>query len=260
MIEFRTLGTLDLRDPSNGGLAEVLSRRKLVALLAHLALARPRGFRPRDALVAFFWPESGQTRARRALNQALYELRRALGDDVIVSRGVEEVGLDRGRIRCDAEAFEEALDRADRAAALDLYAGDLLAAFSLPGCPEFEAWLDERREDLRQRALQAATERAGELTAAGNRVEAVYWLRRALRWEPYDEELLGGLLEHLLALGDRTGALREYGAFTDRLREDLGVDPDPETRALVVGERAARIRNGDGARWPGAGYRLTRTA
>lgn len=233
MIEFRTLGTLDLRDPANGDLASILARRKLVALLGYLLLARPNGFQQRDTLVAVFWPESGQTKARRALNQALYELRRALGDDVIVSRGVEEVGLDGQRVWCDGVAFEDAVGRGDRALALDLYQGDLLVGLVLPGCDSFETWLEERREDLRYRALRAAWRHARDLAAAGNRVESVYWLRRALRWEPYEEGILQELLGHLLALGDRTGALREYTAFAGRLRQELEVEPASATQALV---------------------------
>lgn len=250
MIEFRTLGTLDLRDPANGDLGGVLARRKLVALLAYLLLARPRGFQPRDTLVAIFWPESNQARARRALNQALYELRRALGEDVIVSRGVEEVGLEFRRIRCDTVEFEDAVARGNRALALDLYQGDLLVGLALPGCEAFERWLDERREDLRFRALRAASCHAQELAKADNRVESAYWLRRALRWEPYEEGILQELVGHLLALGDRTGALREYRAFAERLRRELEVEPDSATRALVetiVPTAPGRSSNGRGS-------------
>jgi DNA-binding SARP family transcriptional activator len=232
MIEFRVLGTIDLRDPARGALHGVVARRKLMAILAQLLLVRPRGYCSRDALIAVFWPESSQSRARRALNQALYELRRALGEDVIVSRGTEDVGLNRHRIWCDAEVFEDAIEKGDHASALDLYGGDLLAAFALPSAPEFELWLDERRQDLRERALRAVRERARELTEEGNRVEAAYWLRQALRWEPYDEPLLAKLLAHLVALGDRTGAVREYRAFARRL-EEIDVEPAPETEEIV---------------------------
>ncbi|HUE95090.1 MAG TPA: BTAD domain-containing putative transcriptional regulator [Longimicrobiaceae bacterium] len=233
MIEFRTLGAIDLRDPARGALHDVVARRKLVAILTYLLLVRPPGFCSRDILIGVFWPESSQKRARRALNQAIYELRRSLGEEVIVSRGTEEVGLDGDRIWCDAQAFEDALGRGDPMSALGLYRGALLGAFFVPGVPEFERWLDERRMDLEERALRAAHERARELALEGNRVEAAYWLRQALRWEPYDERALRKLLAHLLALGDRTGALREYQAFARRL-EEIDVEPALETRNLMA--------------------------
>jgi DNA-binding SARP family transcriptional activator len=240
MIELRVLGTLDLRDPDNGDLGFVLTRPKLVALLTYLAIARPKGFHHRDRLVGLFWPESGQTRARRALNQALYELRKALGEGVVASRGDEEVGLAPDRFSCDADAFERACNEGELEAALELYGGDLLTGFALSDSPEFEAWLDERREGLRHHALGAVRKRSEELAAKGERVEATFWLRRALRWEPYDETILRELLEQLCALGDRTGALREHAAFGKRLKDELGVETEAETRVLVAAIEASR--------------------
>jgi DNA-binding SARP family transcriptional activator len=242
MIELRVLGTLDLQDPDNGDLGGVLARPKLVALLVYLVLARPNGFRSRETLLGLFWPESSQSRARRALNQSIYELRLALGEGVVVSRGAEDVGVDRARLWCDAEAFEAALVAGDRRAALELYGGDLLEGFALPGCEELGEWLDGRREGLRQAALRACLEYAEELAAAGEPGESAYWLRRALRWEPYDEDLARRLLEQLVAAGDRTGALREYEAFAARLEEELGIEPAPELAALA--ERARVNGNG----------------
>lgn len=241
MIELRVLGTLDLQDPDDGDLGSILAQPKLVALLVYLMLARPNGFRPRETLMAMFWPESSESKARRALNQALYRLRQVLGEGVVVSRGNGEVGLDRTRLWCDAEAFEAALESGDREAALELYGGDLLAGFALPGCGEFEAWLDERREGLHHGALRALRERADELAAVGEPVEAAYWLRRALRWDPYDEDVARRLLEQLLAAGDRTGVLREYEAFAGRLAEELGVEPEPELAALAERARANHL-------------------
>lgn len=233
MIKFRTLGGVDLRDPSKGDLQAVLAGPKRVALLAYLTLARPDGFHHRDTLLGLFWPEVSQKRGRRALSQALYVLRRGLGEGVVTVRGPEEVGLDRARLWCDAEAFEQKLAAGERAVALELYGGQLLNGFSLAGCPEFELWLAGERERLEGRATAAARERAEELAASGEAVEAVFWLRRALRWTPYDEELLQRLLLLLGGLGDRVGVVREYEAFANRLAEDLDLEPSPETLGLV---------------------------
>ena len=71
MIEFTTLGGLDLRDASGAKLSAVLAHPKRTALLAYLAVSRPRGDHRRDTLLALFWPELDDTRARRALNEHL---------------------------------------------------------------------------------------------------------------------------------------------------------------------------------------------
>lgn len=234
MIEFRVLGTLDLRERPNGSaLRSVLAQPKRTAVLAYLALAKPRGFQRRDTLLATFWPEATEERARNSLNQSVFVLRRALGNETIVTRGADDVGLDVTRLWCDAVGFEEALDAGEEARALELYGGELLQGFHLADCVTFEHWLEAERKRLRGRALGAALAVAGEHEAAGNPVEAVYWVRRALSWSPYDEAVLRRLLTLLGSAGDRAGAIREYEAFRERLATELELEPSPETEALA---------------------------
>jgi DNA-binding SARP family transcriptional activator len=240
MIEFRALGALDLRNPGNGqSFDALLARPKRVALLAYLALARPRGFKHRDSLLGVFWAETSQKRARHALSQALSVLRSGLGDGVIVVRGTEEVGLDLERLWCDAAAFEAALDASQREAALDLYSGELLDGFYLSDCPAFERWLDRHRDRLRARAVEAARSLALDRAKDGTLLEALHWTQLELRWAPYDETALRRLLDLHLGMEDTAGAIREYEAFSRRMREDLGLEPSAETAAEL-----RRVRSG----------------
>ena len=108
MLRFRTLGTVDLRDAEGREPLAALRRPKLVALLGYLAAARPAGFQRRDMLLAVLWPELDTAHARNALRQAIYELRAALGRDVLVARGDEELAVDdarRWRLRGRARAL-----------------------------------------------------------------------------------------------------------------------------------------------------------
>src|SRR6266566_4881061 len=129
MIQLRTLGAVDLKDSEGRELRPLLTQPKRVALLTYLALAGSSGFRRRDTVVALFWPELDEEHARGSLRQALRFLRRSLGEGIIVSRGEEEIGVDRGVLRCDATAFMEACEAGRDAEALDLFQGDFLDGF-----------------------------------------------------------------------------------------------------------------------------------
>lgn len=72
----RTFGAIDLLSPNGVRPRAVLSQPKRLALFLYLAAASPRGFQRKDTLLALFWPESPAGRARRALNRAVYYLRR----------------------------------------------------------------------------------------------------------------------------------------------------------------------------------------
>lgn len=240
MIEFRTLGTLDLRDPADDrGIGALLAQPKRVAFLAYLAASPARHFHHRDTLIGLFWPESTESRARHSFSQTMYQLRRALGREAIVTRGGNELALADEPLWCDTRAFAAALAAGRREEALELYRGDFLAGFHLPGNIEFEQWLTTERARLREMAVAAARAVAGERQAGGDLLDATRWLRLAGRWAPYNEELLRELLVLLQHQGDRIGALREYDAFAKRVARDLELEPSAATTAVVERIRIA---------------------
>lgn len=233
VFDLALLGRLDLRDPGGAECRQLLRRPKLVALLAYLAAARPHGFHRRDSLVAVFWPDLDQQHARNALRQAVHHLRAALSPDVVQTRGDEELALDSARIRCDLVVFREMLSAGRATEALEMAGGELLPGFHLSDTPDFERWLDDEREHLRRQVVLGATEVARQEKETGNLVRAGYWARRAVEAVPYDEEALRLLLSVLDLAGDRAGAVAAYKKFTRRLEDELGVEPAPETRAML---------------------------
>ena len=242
MLRCCTLGALELTDSTGREHTSVLSQPKRVALLVYLAVANPRGFHRRDSLLAMFWPELDQEHARAALRQALTFLRHELGEDVIRTRGAEEVDIDPERLWCDVVAFDDALRADDVEGALDLYQGHFLMGFHVSGCGEFEHWLEEQRRQLRDRAAGATSRLVDRAEEAGSLAEAARWGRRGVTLKPDDEQALRRLLVLLDQTGDRAGALRDYETFAERLATEYQADPTPETQALVSAIRTRQRR------------------
>ena len=233
MIEFRTLGSLRLRDAHGRDIHSLLAQPKRIALLAYLAVARPRGFHRRDTLLALLWPEQDEQHARWALNQALRHLRNALGREVVTSRGDGEIGIEAEHVTCDVVELEVALAGNDPARALELYRGDLLEGFHISGCGDFERWLEEERIWLRGQAAWAAWTLAERHEAEGEPLAADHWARRAFALSPDDEAGARRLIELLDRIGQRAGAVQAYEEFARRLREQYEAEPAPETRDLI---------------------------
>lgn len=238
MLRFRMLGAVDLRDSRGAELRSVLAQPKRLALLTYLAEAPPRSFHSRDTLLGLFWPELDEARARAALSQALYYLRRSLGEGIITNRGQGEIGVDPDRLWCDAVAFERALEEGDAGRALELYRGDFLPGFFLSDAVEWERWLARERARLRRRAAEAAWTLAEEAFSDARPAEAGRWGRRAVALAGLDETYLRRLIALLDRLGDRAGAVRVYEEFASGLRRDHGFDVSPETREMVERVRA----------------------
>jgi len=238
MIDLQVLGALEVRADRPHGPPGELTQPKRLALLMYLALAEPAGLHSRDRLLALFWPEADGASSRHSLRNALHALRRALGDDAIVTRGDALVGLELGRLRCDALELRAHLAAGRLEDAVSLWTGELAPGFHLTGAPDFEHWLDAQRIGLRRAVQAAAWTRANELKGTGQaEVEAV---RRATRLDPGDEPGTRRLMRLLAAAGDRSGALRGYQVLVDHLARELDAEPSAETRAL-----AAQLRMSD---------------
>ena len=158
-IRLTLLGQVDLSDDSGRRIQSVLSQPKRVALLAYVAMAGRGRFVRRDELTAVFWPRRNDDRARKALRDALYFLRRALGDDVLLTPG-DEVGLDWDRFECDAVELLEAVEAGDEERAREVYGGELLPGFHVSGARPFEEWVEGVRTRLAKFTAAAGLELA----------------------------------------------------------------------------------------------------
>src|SRR5713101_1261132 len=156
MVEFRVFGALRLTTDDGRDARILVAQPRRLALLAYLAAATPRGTHRRDSLLALFWPEFDQPRARAALRQSLYVLREVLGPAALVSQGNEEVGLDFGAVRCDVVDFDRSVESGRSSEALDPCRGHLLEWFCVADAPEFEHWLEPERARLQEAASDAA--------------------------------------------------------------------------------------------------------
>src|SRR5258708_22329290 len=109
MVEFQLLGAVSLTTDNGRDARSLVAQPRRLALLAYLAAATPRGTHRRDSLLALFWPELDQPRARAALRQSLYVLREDFGPAALVRHGHEEVGLDFCADYCDVVDFDRSI-------------------------------------------------------------------------------------------------------------------------------------------------------
>jgi len=223
------LGTPRLEGVGDGP-AAVLSQQKRLALLTFLAVRRE--FVRRDDLVATFWADLDQDRGRRALSQAIHFLRLSLGEDVILKRGVNEIGLAEC-VASDVAEFGRALRERRLEDAVDLYRGELLQGADGGLTTEFSHWLDAERNHLQRLAGEAASVLACAAYRADDPAAAVRWQRRAVDIRPLDEATLREYIKLLDEAGDAATALAEYDAFRTRMATGFGLDPAPETVKLI---------------------------
>lgn len=149
-LSLKTLGVAGLRLAGESEL--LLGPGKPLALLIFMALTPGRRI-SREFLVDLLWADLEPERARNALRQALFHLRRLLGEDALP--GNEELTLTRP-VDVDRDQFLDAIERGELREAIDLYTGEFLPAFGVPGGAAFEHWADLERDRLRAAFLRSA--------------------------------------------------------------------------------------------------------
>jgi DNA-binding SARP family transcriptional activator len=212
----------------------LLAQSKVVALLVYLALSPPGRYQRRDRVVGLLWPELDQPHARAALRKAVHLVRATLGPESLLTRGDEELALAPGALWCDAVELQRSTETGLLGRAVELYDGDLLPGFSLPGCHEFDVWLEHQRATALERAVAAMWALAQTYEHDSKRTDATRMARHAAQLAWNDERVLRRSLLMLDRLGDRAGALRLFESFARRLARELEAEPSPETMTLVA--------------------------
>jgi serine/threonine-protein kinase len=235
MFRLKTLGGVLVEGP-DGPLTGAATQRRRLAVLSILAASG--GGISRDRLVALLWPESDDERARHALSQLLYGLRRELGGDAVTGSATS-LRLNGEVLTSDIGDFNEAGQRGDLERVAGLYAGPFLDGFYLSGCPEFERWVEDERTRAAERARSAIETLAERAAGSGDTAGAVNWWRRLAALERFDSRIAIALMKALAASGDRGAAIRHARVHETLVRDELGVEPDPEV-AAYAGKLAAQ--------------------
>lgn len=235
-FHLRLLGGFAL-DRASGGAAPVLRQRRSEGVLAVLAVSADLGC-SRDRLIAYFWPESPESKARHNLRDALYALRQTLGSDAVLNAG-DGLRMNPGVIRADVQAFEEALQEGQLAKAVALHRGPFLDGFHVEGSHEFGLWVESERARLAQDRQQAVKQLAKRAEREERWDAAAEWWGRALAGDRFNSRLLVRRMVALTRAGDRANAVMEGEQHCRTLTSELGLDPDP---ALL--EELERIREG----------------
>ena len=234
-VEFRILGPLqalvDGKPVSLGG-------RQQRAVLAIL-LAQANQTVPVDRLIDDVWDDAPPETAANLVQGYVSQLRKALGKDVIATRGrgyaavVPSGALDLHRFEQRAEAGmaekvkgSAAKSSSELAAALALWRGPALSDLAdLPGIAPIAARLDALRLAAVEHRIEADLD-------CGREDEVAAELDALIAEHPLRERLRGLRMLALYRAGRQAEALQAYRAARETLVEELGIEPSEELGEL----------------------------
>jgi DNA-binding SARP family transcriptional activator/TolB-like protein len=234
-VTLRMLGTFAIEANVGRPIAIAVRSRKARALLAYLAM-KPDYRARREELATLFWGDNPDSLARHSLRQCLISLREdlCLGSEILaVDR--ETIGLRAQFISVDARSFMS-LARSHGpdalAQAAELWNGPFLPDLALD-IEEFDSWHRQEADRLAAMAAGVFAALCRKADADGDGERAIAAAERLAALEPTREDRQRTALELLARHKGREAALSRAKLFTDLLRNDLGVSPEPATRALI---------------------------
>jgi predicted ATPase/DNA-binding SARP family transcriptional activator len=230
-----------------------LGVRKGMALLVYLAVTRQAY--TRDALATLFWPESNQQEARASLRRMLYRINQTLDMEILLAAQDTVAVNPRVDLWVDTADFSQKVEDClvDRAMltdekclrqveeAINLYADDFMAGFTLPDCAEFDDWQFFQREELRQFYAGNLEQLMGFYEEQAQYEQAIFYARRWLSLDRMHEPVHRNLMRLYAYAGQHSAALRQYEECARILDEELGVEPDEETIELFEAIRTRRL-------------------
>ncbi|MGY1681651.1 BTAD domain-containing putative transcriptional regulator [Geodermatophilus sp. SYSU D01176] len=243
-MHFRVLGPLEVADAE--GRPVDVGGAKPRALLT-LLLAEPGRVVAVDRIVAALWGEQPPPTATGTLQAHVSHLRRVLepgrgpreAPSVLLTRPPGYL-LQAGPAELDSLCFVQLAEEGDRAVAggdpargvalldraLELWRGEPLAELGdLPSAATDRLRLTELHVRARERRCDA-------LLATGRPDAAAADLQHLVAEHPLRERLWARLVTALYAADRQADALDALRRCTERLRDELGIDPGPELRDL----------------------------
>jgi len=232
-----------------------LSRRKAFALLTYLAVTG--GYHTREAMAAFFWPESHTQLAYSYLRRELAVLNKELdGEWLLADReGVEVVGGD--DLWLDVDHFRRLLAACGThghppdevcpeckpllSDAVALYRDDFMTGFSLPDSPDFDDWQRFECESLRHQLTGALRRLVCGHVAQDELEAAIHYARHWLSLDPWHEPAHRQLMQLYAWSGDSSAALRQYQECVRVLETELSQPPEEATVALYEAIRSKEL-------------------
>ena len=250
-IELRLAGTFGVIRGGTELAEREVGSRKSRTLLKLLAVERPT-LVPVDRIVDVLWAGERPAAAEHNVATLVSRLRGVLGSGIIVGgrhgyrlAGESEVGVD---LDTAARCCEQAERKLPAAPAIALAAAEqaigLLSADIALAEEPYATWADPAREQLRQLLRRARLTAAEAALAIGEASSAARYAEAALAADPLDETACRWYMSASAAAGEPVRALVAYEALRERLAEELGADPSPQTQEFHL----AILRQQDGDR------------
>ncbi|AOT69938.1 tetratricopeptide repeat protein [Geosporobacter ferrireducens] len=208
--------------------------RKAEALFYYLLIKKQA---QRDELVHLFWGEAEEEVAKKNLRNAVYMIRRAIDDSIILSpqRSILQINPS-WRIDCDIDIFLNGGE-----AGIHLYQGEFLQGFLVKDAEAFEQWMFQQRDHYKDIYINSLHRMIRICLEEQAYQQAENYCKQLIAAEAFDERAYRVLMKIYGTQGHYNKGMEVYHRLVEVLERELSISPDIKT--IDVYETLLKERN-----------------
>lgn len=207
-----------------------------------------------SSLTAVLWPDADGDTAKRSFDTTLYRLRRLFANEPVLLLSDGKVSLDSSRCWVDVWSFERLLGQAQRirnrdatgkdACKLDQLTNRMLALYQdhFLAREDITSWSVSLRERLRSKFIYNLLDAGRYWEIHGFRDKAIQCYQKGLEIDDLIEVFYQRLMVCCLETQRISEGMSVYRRCCQILSVVLGLQPEPETRAIYLSLKNARLQ------------------
>lgn len=182
----------------------------------------------RDEIAGLLWPDENEKIAKKNLRNALYQAKKSLNCEFIVSPKKSILVLNENlNITTDIDTFEK-----DPKNNLDLYKGDFLNGFFLKEAESYEFWITKMRNYYQDEFINTCYNKIKEDINNNHNENVEQNINRLIEIDEFDEKNFRLLMNFYQKNGRHEKVIETYYDLSKLFQSELGVDPDEETKKI----------------------------
>ncbi|MBL7575804.1 DNA-binding transcriptional activator of the SARP family [Peptoniphilus asaccharolyticus DSM 20463] len=198
---------------------------KINALIYYLILNK---FITRDEIANLLWPDENEKTAKKNLRNAIYQAKKCVGIDFIISPKKSVLEIDKNLdIQCDADLFNQ-----NPIENLDLYKGEFLQGFFIKEAESYEYWVTKMRNYFEEKFISTSYDKLEKDIAEEKYENVEKEINKLTQIDEYDERNFRLLMKFYQKTGRNGKVIETYYNLTKLLQDELGVSPDLETKEI----------------------------
>lgn len=182
----------------------------------------------RDEVAGLLWPDENEKIAKKNLRNALYQAKKSLGLEFIISPKKSIIVLNEEiDIKSDVDLFTS-----DPINNLHLYENDFLQGFFLKEAESYEYWITKMRNFYQDKFISQSYIKIENNIENGIYSNVEKDINRLTQTDEFDERNFRLLMKFYQKTGRNGKVIETYYNLSRLLQNELGVDPDLETKKI----------------------------